>query len=160
MVLGPHSMSCTRPSVWSNCEFVFISRKQRTWVSSLPLMCCGSKAERGGITTTPLEAVTGLLPIRGWTCRPSRPSSSNQTSRILRFTLGGRHQTCCEACFWVLTAEQRIYQQGEMLHFIHTRDIFNHEHVIWTVCVCVFNVCFLRYTNTFCSHLIAFKQHF
>ncbi|XP_045911774.1 uncharacterized protein srxn1 isoform X2 [Micropterus dolomieu] len=40
-------------------------RRQQTSVLFLPLTCSGSKAERGEITTTLLEAVTGLLRIRG-----------------------------------------------------------------------------------------------
>lgn len=60
-------------------------------------MCCGSKAERGEITTTLLGAVTGLLPIRDSTCRPSQPSSSNQTSRFSALTWGDRRRTCADA---------------------------------------------------------------
>lgn len=76
---------------------MFPSRSQQTWVSFPLSMCCGSKAERREITTTLLGAVTGLLPTRDSTCRPSQPSSSNQTCPFSALTWGDQRRTCADA---------------------------------------------------------------
>lgn len=72
----------------------FPSRRLQTWVSFLPLMCCGLKVEKGAIITTRSEAVTVLLHIRDWTCPPFLPNSSGQMSLTSAPTWEDQRRTC------------------------------------------------------------------
>lgn len=97
--------SSSRHTWRSEPFFFYPSRSHRT--QFLPSTCSGSKVEKGGITTTPLEAVTGSLRIRGWSGRPSRLRSSNPLCRTSALTWGLLHLICANrqhleflVCFW------------------------------------------------------------